>query len=48
MAEYKKLVDDSMQWIEAILGEKGVGPFPDNLKSGRVLCALINKVTSLK
>jgi hypothetical protein len=44
MAEYKKLVDDAMDWLEKILGDKGVGSFPDNLKSGRVLCALINKV----
>jgi hypothetical protein len=44
MAEYRKMVDDAMAWLEQILGDKGVGDFPDNLKSGRVLCALINKV----
>lgn len=43
MAEYRKMVDDAMAWLEQILGDKGVGDFPDNLKSGRVLCALINK-----
>jgi len=42
-AEYIKLVEDAMNWIKAILGDAGIGTFPDNLKSGRVLCALVNK-----
>lgn len=42
--EYKKMVDEAMNWIDTILGDRGVGSFPDNLKSGRVLCGLINKV----
>lgn len=46
-AEYIKLVEDAMNWIKAILGDAGIGTFPDNLKSGRVLCALVNKVAQL-
>lgn len=42
--QYKKMVEDAMNWIEQILGDRGVGSFPDNLKSGRLLCGLINKV----
>ncbi len=36
LKENERLVNDAMQWIEAVTGEKGVGSFPDNLKSGYI------------
>eukprot|EP00005_Dracoamoeba_jomungandri_P014294 CAMPEP_0174267818 /NCGR_PEP_ID=MMETSP0439-20130205/35002_1 /TAXON_ID=0 /ORGANISM="Stereomyxa ramosa, Strain Chinc5" /LENGTH=358 /DNA_ID=CAMNT_0015355539 /DNA_START=103 /DNA_END=1176 /DNA_ORIENTATION=- len=35
-------VDKAIAWIEAVTGIKGVGEFPDNLKSGKLLCELMN------
>ena len=44
-AKYDNALESKLQgWIEGVVGEPFTQPFPDELKNGRVLCKLINKL----
>jgi len=44
LEESTQRIENAMKWIEDVTGEKRKLPFPDCLKSGRVLCTLANAI----
>jgi len=44
LAEMKPQMDEAVTWIEAVTGDKMEGTFDEWLRSGVVLCNLVNKI----
>jgi len=41
-----EIVQEACEWVFQVVGERGIGEFPDCFKSGKLLCQLVNKIRS--